>query len=153
MNPGAVLFPTMYEMLIGILKSSKYRCFIDIRLNGWRRRRRRRRRRKARVRSAPFGSNNKCLSKYFEASESRGDILDSLHSLFIWVYLCPGQCFKILLAILQLFVSNNFFTKYCFQKTHPLKNIADSCLFYVYQQEVNVGEYVAAKIVSFKLVS
>ena len=42
MNPGAVLFPTMYEMLIGILKLSKYRCFIDIRLNGWRRRRLRR---------------------------------------------------------------------------------------------------------------
>jgi len=31
--------------------------FIDIRLNGWRRRRRRRRK-KARVRSAPFGSDN-----------------------------------------------------------------------------------------------
>ena len=61
--------------------------------------------------------------------------------------------YKVWLAILQLFFSNNFLTKYCFQKTHPLKNIADSCLFYVYQQEVNVGEYVAAKIVSFKLVS
>ena len=41
MNPGAILFPTMYEMLIGMLKSSKYRCFIDIRLNGWRRKLRR----------------------------------------------------------------------------------------------------------------
>ena len=58
MNPGAVLFPTMYEMLIGMLKSWKYRCFIDNRLNGWRRRRRRR---KARVRSAPFGSDNDFL--------------------------------------------------------------------------------------------
>ena len=66
MNPGAVLFPTMYEMLIGMLKLSKYRCFIDIRLNGWRRRRLRRlcakivevmRGEKARVWSAPFGSD------------------------------------------------------------------------------------------------
>ena len=40
MNPGAVLFPTMYEMLIGMLKSSKYRGFIADRLNGWRRLRR-----------------------------------------------------------------------------------------------------------------
>ena len=47
MNPGAVLFPTMYEMLIGILKSWKYRGYIDNRLNGWRRRRRWRSRRKA----------------------------------------------------------------------------------------------------------
>ena len=41
MNPGAVLFPTMYEMLIGMLKSSKYRGFIADRLNGWRRKLRR----------------------------------------------------------------------------------------------------------------
>ena len=40
MNPGAILFPTMYEMLIGMLKSSKYRCSIDNRLNGWRKLRR-----------------------------------------------------------------------------------------------------------------
>ena len=32
MNPGAVLFPTMYELLIGMLKLPKYRCFIDNRL-------------------------------------------------------------------------------------------------------------------------
>ena len=49
MNPGAVLFPTMYELLIGMLKSSKYTCFIDSRLNGWRRRRRRRRKSKSKV--------------------------------------------------------------------------------------------------------
>ena len=30
MNPGAVLFLTMYEMLIGILKSLNYRCFLII---------------------------------------------------------------------------------------------------------------------------
>merc|ERR1712105_377608 len=36
----------MYEMWNGMLKSLKYRCFIDNRLNGWRRRRR-----KAKVRS------------------------------------------------------------------------------------------------------
>ena len=41
MNPDAVLFLTMYEMLIGMLKSSKYRGFIADRLNGWRRKLRR----------------------------------------------------------------------------------------------------------------
>ena len=55
----------MYEMLIGMLKWSKYRCFIDNRLNGWRRKLRRlcativevMRGEKARVWSAPFGSD------------------------------------------------------------------------------------------------
>jgi len=69
MNPGAVLFPTMYEMLIGMLKLSKYRCFIDNRLNGWRKLRRLCAKivevmrgggegEKARVWSAPFGPDN-----------------------------------------------------------------------------------------------
>ena len=59
MKPGAVLFPTMYDMLNPTLESWKYWCFIDDRLSDWRRRRRRRRRRrKAIVRSAPDGSDN-----------------------------------------------------------------------------------------------
>ena len=57
MKPGAVLFPTMYDMLNPTLESWKYWCFIDDRLSDWRRRRRRRRRRKAIVRSAPDGSD------------------------------------------------------------------------------------------------
>ena len=54
----------MYEMLIGMLKSSKYRGFIADRLNGWRKLRRLcakivevMRGEKARVWSAPFGSD------------------------------------------------------------------------------------------------
>ena len=66
-DPDAVLFPTMYEMLIGMLKSSKYRCFIFNRLmadgedcGGYARRLWRLcEKKKARVRSAPFGSDNK----------------------------------------------------------------------------------------------
>ena len=59
MKPGAVLFPTMYDMLKPTLESWKYWCFIDDRLSDWRRRRRR----KAIVRSAPDGSDNDYLKR------------------------------------------------------------------------------------------